>query len=54
MIDQSHVESLLKFLHIQQKLWHGVIERTVLALVQAFHFIHKVRFGGRLEVGAWI
>ena len=50
MIDPSHVESLLKFLHIQQRLWHGMIERIVLASVQAFHFLHKVRFGGRLEV----
>ncbi len=51
MIDPSHVGSLLKFLRIQRKLWHGAIEQTVLASVQAFHFLHKVRFGGRLGVG---
>ena len=51
MIDPSHVGSLLKFLHIQQKHWHGAIEKTVLASVQAFHFLHKIRFGGRLGVG---
>jgi hypothetical protein len=51
MIDPSHVGSLLKFLHIQRKLWHGAIERTVLASVQAFHFLHKVCFGGCLGVG---
>ncbi len=27
------------------------IEQTVHALVQAFHFLHKVCFGGLLEVG---
>jgi hypothetical protein len=41
MIYLSHMESLLNFLHIQQKLWHRVVERTVLASVQAFHFLHK-------------
>ena len=51
MIDPSHVGSLLKFLRIQRKLWHGSIEQTVLASVQALHFLHKVRFGGRLGVG---
>ncbi len=51
MIDLLHVESLLKFLDIQQKLWHGAIEQTVLASVQALHFLHRVRFKGRLEVG---
>ena len=51
MIDPSHVESLLKFLHIQRKLWQGAIERTVLASVHAFHFLHKVRFGGHLDSG---
>jgi hypothetical protein len=51
LVDPSHVGSLLKFLRIQEKHWHGAIERTVLASVQAFHFLHKVRFGGRLGVG---
>ncbi len=51
MTDLFHVESLLKFQGIQRKLWHRAIELTVLASVQAFHFLHKARFGGLLEVG---
>ncbi len=46
MIDSSHVEFLLKFLGIQQRHWRVAIERAALASVQAFHFLHKVRFGG--------
>ncbi len=49
MIESSHVESLLKFLDIQRKHWLVAIEQTALASVQAFHFLHKVRFGGPLE-----
>ncbi len=49
MIDSSHVQSLLKFLDIQRKHWKIVIEQTALASVRAFHFLHKVRFGGPLE-----
>ncbi len=45
------MESLLNFLGIQRKLWQVAIERTVLASVQAFNFLHKVRFGGLPEVG---
>jgi hypothetical protein len=46
MIDPVHVESLLKFLGIQRKHWRTAVERSVLASVRAFHFLHKVRFGG--------
>jgi hypothetical protein len=49
MIDSSHVESLLKFLDIPRKHWHVAIEKIELASVQAFHFLHRVRFGGPLE-----
>ena len=49
MIDSSHVQSLLKFLDIQRKHWQIVIEQTALASVRAFHFLHKVRFGGPLD-----
>ncbi len=49
MIDSSHVESLLKFLDIPRKHWHVAIEKIALASVQAFHFLHKVRFGGPSE-----
>ncbi len=49
MIDSSHVESLLKFLDIPRKHWHVAIEKIALASVQAFHFLHRVRFAGPLE-----
>ena len=50
-IDPLHIESLLKFLDIQRKHWPVAVERTVLASVRAFHFLHKVRFGGLPEAG---
>ena len=46
MIDPVYVESLLKFIGIQRKLWKVAVERSVLASVRAFHYLHKVRFGG--------
>ncbi len=46
MIDPAHVESHLKFIGVQQKHWKVAAERSVLASVRAFHFLHKVRFGG--------
>jgi hypothetical protein len=49
MIDPSHVESLLKVFDIQRQNWRVAVERIALASVLAFHFLHKVRFGGRLE-----
>ncbi len=49
MIHYSHVQSLLKSLDIQRKHWEVVIDQTALASVRAFHFLHKVRFGGPLE-----
>ena len=49
MIDPSHVQSILKFLDIQRKHWQLAIEQTALASVRAFHFLHKVRFGGPLD-----
>ncbi len=49
MIDSSHVESLLKFLDIPRKHCHVAIKKIALASVQAFNFLHKVRFGGPLE-----
>jgi hypothetical protein len=47
MIDSSHVESVLKFIGIQERHWRAAIERV--ALASAFHFLHKVRFGGSLD-----
>jgi hypothetical protein len=49
MIYSSHVDSLLKFLDIQRKHWRVAVEQTALASVRAFHYLHKVRFGGLLE-----
>jgi hypothetical protein len=46
MLDPAHVESLLKFIGVQQKQWKVAAERLVLASVRAFHFLDKVRFGG--------
>jgi hypothetical protein len=46
MIDPVYVESLLKFIGIQRTLWKVAVERSVLASVRAFHYLHKVRFGG--------
>jgi len=40
---------LLKFAEIQQKYWKSAVERTALASVRAFHFLHRVRFGGLSE-----
>jgi hypothetical protein len=41
MIDPLHVHSLLKFAEIQQKHWKTAVERTVLASVRAFHYLHR-------------
>jgi hypothetical protein len=46
MIDPAHVESLLKIIGVQQKHRKVAAERSALASVRAFHFLHKVRFGG--------
>ena len=49
MIDPSHVHALLKFLELPNWHWQTAVERTVLASVRAFSFLHKVRFGGLPE-----
>jgi hypothetical protein len=46
MINPSHVHALLKFLELPNRHRQTAVERTVLALVKAFSFLHKVRFGG--------
>ena len=51
LIDPLHLESALKFLDVQRKSWKLVVERTVLASVRAFHFLHKVRYGCLLVTG---
>ena len=42
LIDLVHLESALKFLDVDRKSWKLAVERTVLASVRAFHFLHKV------------
>ena len=49
LIDPSHVHALLKFLEIPTQHWRTAVERTVLASVRAFSFLHNVRFGGHPE-----
>ena len=49
LIDPSHVHALLKFLEIPARHWQTAVERTVLASVRTFSFLHKVRFGGLPE-----
>ena len=46
LVDRFHIESLQRFLCVQQKHWLAAVEHTVLASVLALHFLHRVRFGG--------
>ena len=48
MIDLSNVHALLEleFLELPNQHWQTAVDRTVLASVRAFSFLHKVRFGG--------
>ena len=49
MIDNSYLESLLKFLGIKRQHWQAAVEQTALASVRAFCFLHTVCFGGLPE-----
>ena len=51
LLHSSHICALLQFLEVPNKHWLSAVEGTVLASVNAFHFLHRVRFGG-LPVGA--
>jgi hypothetical protein len=42
-INPKHIQSLLKFLGIQRKHWQAAVEKTVLASVRAFYFLHTVQ-----------
>jgi hypothetical protein len=46
LIDPSCIVSLFTFLDASRKHHKTAIERTVLASVKAFYFMHQVRFGG--------
>ena len=51
LLHPSHIRALLQFLEVLHKHWLSAVEGTVLATGNAFHFLHRVRFGG-LPVGA--
>jgi ribonuclease HI len=51
LLHSSHICALLQFLEVPNKHWLSAMEGTVLASVNAFHFLHRVRFGG-LPAGA--
>ena len=51
LLHPSHICALLQFLEVPHKHWLSAVEGTVLASVNAFHFLHRVRFGG-LPMGA--
>jgi hypothetical protein len=51
LLHSSHICALLQFLEVPNKHWLSAVEGTVLASVNAFHFLHRVRFGG-LPAGA--
>ena len=50
LLHPSHICALLHFLEVPRKHWLPAVEGTVLASVNVFHFLHRVRFGG-LPVG---
>ena len=43
---EPHLCALHQFLEVPQKHWLPAVEGTVLASVDAFYFLHRVRFGG--------
>ena len=46
LLHPSHICALLQFLEVPCKHWLPAVEVTVLASVNAFYFLHHVRFGG--------
>ena len=46
LLHPSHICALLQFLEVPRKHWLPAVEGTVLASVNAFHFLHRVRVGG--------
>ena len=43
----KHIQAALVFLEIPKSDWRVVLEHTVLALVKAFSFLHRVSFAAR-------
>ena len=46
LLHPSHICALLQFLEVPHIHWLPAVEGTVLALVNAFYFLHRVRVGG--------
>jgi hypothetical protein len=46
LLDPRHINALLEFLEIHKRHWQTAAEKTVLALVCEFYFMHRVRYGG--------
>ena len=46
LLHPSHICALLQFLEVPHKHWLSAVEGTVLASVNPFYFLHRVRFGG--------
>ena len=49
LVDAKHIQTTLAVLDIPKENWKEGIENTVLASVRAFSFLHRVRFGGRID-----
>ena len=50
MIDPRPIGGLLQFLNMPKKLWTIAVEKSVLASIRAFYFLHRTRFGCRQGV----
>jgi hypothetical protein len=51
LLHPTHICALLQFLEVPHQHWPLAVERTVLASVNAFYFLHSVRFGSPSEGG---
>ena len=49
LIDIKPIQAALAFLEIPREYWTEGIEQSVLASVRAFSFLHRIRFGGRID-----
>jgi hypothetical protein len=51
LLHPPHICATLQFLEVPPQNWPLAVESTVLASVNAFYFLHRVRFGGPSERG---
>ena len=49
LIDIKPIQAALAFLEIPREYWKEGLEQSVLASVRAFSFLHRIRFGGRID-----